>query len=340
MKYLDLFLDRNLLIVHLSVIDSVIWLGDFNWHHPMWEDDSNKQLFEPTEFITPLIDLLYKNKMLLVLPKGLPTFQTPAGNWTRPDNMWRCNTPDDPVTWCDVVPAICQPMADHLPIIVKLVLPLPKAPEAQSLDVRQADWPTVNIDLAQWLQDESPAIRINTEQDFLVKVDKVVHIINETLADHLKERCPGPFKCRWWVQELTFLKKKKQNRLSVKSYRLHHVRNHPVHAKHRSAANRSKDVMQETWNQDWTDWLELISQQDLYVHNIWTLQLFKCESPHPPYSHEQLSQHSRRQWLQSDSTRWILLSLLPHQCHMSHQVTNALPHLKASAVFHSQEFVK
>ena len=49
--------------------------------------------------------------------------------------------------------------------------------------------------------------------------------------------------------------------------------------------------MQETWNQDWTDWLELISQQDLYVHNIWTLQLFKCESPHPPYSHEQLSQH-------------------------------------------------
>ena len=63
-------------------------------------------------------------------------------------------------------------------------------------------------------------------------------------------------------------KKKKQNRLSGKSYRLHHVHNHPVHAKHRSAANRSKDVMQETWNQDWTDWLELISQQDLYVRNI------------------------------------------------------------------------
>ena len=206
-NYLDSFLDRNALLVQLSAMDSVVWLGDFNRHHPMWEDDSNERLFEPTDYIAPLIDLLYKNDMLLALPKGIPTFQTAARNWTRPDNVWRYNTPDDPVIRCDVVPAIRPPMADHLPIVVELAMPLPRAPEAKTLDFRQADWPTVNLDLAQRLRDESPAACINSEEYFLTKVNELVRIINETLADHLDERRPSPFKRRWWTQELTQLKK-------------------------------------------------------------------------------------------------------------------------------------
>ena len=58
---------------------------------------------------------------------------------------------------------------------------------------------------------------------------------------------------------------KTQNRLSGKSFRLCHIHDHPVHAEHKAAVSRFKDVMQVTRNQDWTDWLELISQQDLYI---------------------------------------------------------------------------
>jgi hypothetical protein len=54
----------------------------------MWEEDINKCLFEPGDFISLLIDLLYKNDMLLVLLKGIPMLQTPSGNWTRLDNIW------------------------------------------------------------------------------------------------------------------------------------------------------------------------------------------------------------------------------------------------------------
>ena len=32
-------------------------------------------------------------------------------------------------------------------------------------------------------------------------------------------------------------------------------------------ANKFKDVMSETHNQDWIDWLEGVSQQDLYLAN-------------------------------------------------------------------------
>ena len=136
---LDLFLDLNAPLVQPTNSDGVLWIGDFNCHHPMWEEDSNEHLFEPEEYISPLIDLLYKNDMLLALPKGIPTLQTPTGNWTRPDNVWRNNTPDNPIVCCDTVPAICPPLADHMPIITILDLPLPRSSAATTLNFRAAN---------------------------------------------------------------------------------------------------------------------------------------------------------------------------------------------------------
>ena len=204
---LDSYLDRNSHIVRPNNTDSVVWLGDFNHHHLLWEDDANERLFEPTDFITPLLDLLYKNEMLLALLKGLPTYQTATGNWTRPDNIWRCSSPDDPIVRCDVLPAIQPPMADHLLIITELSLPLPQASATPMLDFRQADWAKVNADLAQCLDENSPAARLATVNEFLLKVDDLVRIIYETLEDHLKERKPSPFVRRWWTEELSILKK-------------------------------------------------------------------------------------------------------------------------------------
>ena len=170
-NYLDSFLTQNAHLVHPTVRDSVVWVGDFNRHHPMWEEEVNERLYEPTDYITPLIDLLYRNDMLLALPKGIPTYQSAAGNWTRPDNIWRCNTPDDPIMRCDVVPAIRPPLADHLPIITILDLPLPRIPESCSLDFRQANWIQVNEDLAQRLESDLPATKIRSRNEFESKVD-------------------------------------------------------------------------------------------------------------------------------------------------------------------------
>lgn len=85
---LDSFLGCNTQLVHPSDSDCVIWLGDFKCHHPMWEEEANERLYEPEEFISPLIELLYQSEMLLALPKGILTFQSSSGNWIRPDNMW------------------------------------------------------------------------------------------------------------------------------------------------------------------------------------------------------------------------------------------------------------
>ena len=204
--------------------------------------------------------------MLLALPKGIPTYQTAAGNWMQPDNVWRSNTPDDPILRCNVIPAIRPPLADHMPIITIINMPFPRATAARSLDFRQANWIKVNEDLAQRLESGPPPSRISLKEEFTTKVDELVLVIKGVLEDHLKERRPSPFKRRWWTKELSQLKKQ-QNRLSNKAYKFRHLRDHPIHTEYKAATNKFKDIMQETRNQDWSDWLEAASQQDLYIAN-------------------------------------------------------------------------
>ena len=153
-----------------------------------------------------------------------------------------------------------------MPIITILDLPLPRSSAVTTLNFRVADWPTINTALTQQLEAESPAVHIKSKEEFDHKVDEVVHIIKVVLEEHLEEKKPNPFKRRWWTEELTSLKKK-QNRLSSKSFKFRHVRDHPVHAEYKASANKFKEVMRETRDQDWKDWLESISQQDLYIAN-------------------------------------------------------------------------
>lgn len=69
---LDSFLDCNMQLVRPSGADHVLWLGNFNRHHLLWEEEMNHHLYESEDYISPLIDLLYKHDMVLALPKGIP----------------------------------------------------------------------------------------------------------------------------------------------------------------------------------------------------------------------------------------------------------------------------
>src|SRR6202011_3471472 len=152
---LDSFLTANLRMARPTDLDHMLWLGDFNRHHLMWEDDTNSHLFEPENYISPLLDLLYRHNMLLTLPKGIPTFQTSVGCWTRPDNVWRSNTNFDPIQRCNILPNIHPPLADHMPIITVIDLPIPRSSAPQALDFRAANWSDVNNTLKVKLMAES-----------------------------------------------------------------------------------------------------------------------------------------------------------------------------------------
>ena len=259
-------MDANPHLILPSINDHMVWLGDFNRHHPLWEDEANEHLFDSEANITPLIDLLYKHDMTLALPKGIPTFQTCAGNWTRPDGVWRNHTPNDPIIRCDTVAAIRPPLANHLPIITILDLPLPRVSAPGSLDFRNGDWADINSKLKARLEERSPAARLRSKEEFLAKVDSVISIIKEVLGEELTETKPSPFSRRWWTKELTNLKRA-QNRLSSKSYKLREVRDHPVHQEYKVAVNKFKETMIAIRKQHWMDWLESATQKDIYTAN-------------------------------------------------------------------------
>jgi len=56
---------------------NVIWLGDFNHHHPLWDNPNNDQLFmlEVIDAVEVLIEAIVDIGLELALPSGTPTHQ-------------------------------------------------------------------------------------------------------------------------------------------------------------------------------------------------------------------------------------------------------------------------
>jgi len=69
----------------------MIWHGDFNCHHPMWDEECNSHLFTVAAMTgAELLILLIANfGTSMALPLGTTTLQSHAmGNWTRVDNVF------------------------------------------------------------------------------------------------------------------------------------------------------------------------------------------------------------------------------------------------------------
>ncbi|KAF8952061.1 hypothetical protein BDZ97DRAFT_1612106, partial [Flammula alnicola] len=55
----------------------MLWCGDFNRHHPLWDRDEDTHLFTPAVLNSAgrLIELLADYGMEMMLEKGVPTLQ-------------------------------------------------------------------------------------------------------------------------------------------------------------------------------------------------------------------------------------------------------------------------
>ena len=131
---------------------------------------------------------------------------------------------------------------------------------------READWPAIRDRLKLLLDEKLPASRIKTEDEFNDTVSSFTDIITEVLNYEIPITEPSPFSRRWWTKELTQLKRK-QNRLSNKSYKFRLILDQPSHAEYKAAVREFRDTLTSTRNQHWTDWLESAVQQDIYIAN-------------------------------------------------------------------------
>lgn len=245
----------------------VILGGDFNRHHPWWEDDRNDHLTSSETLLQPLMDLISSFSLRMSLPPKLPTLQAlSTGNWTRPDNVWCTNHSSDLFIRCLTDPGLRGPNTDHLPILFTLDIPIPRISKTRTRNFRATDWAEFNSHLSSLLARSPKPSRIRSQPEFRSAISTLNSAISATIEAHVPLISPIPFAKRWWTPQLSALRKKK-NRLANLSYRWRGLPDHHAHDDHRATAKEYAKLIESTRKDHWENWLNNASEKDLWTAN-------------------------------------------------------------------------
>jgi endonuclease/exonuclease/phosphatase family metal-dependent hydrolase len=103
------FVQDNTNILLASENHHMIWAGDFNRHHPLWDRDEDVHLFtqQATRQAEGLINLLATYDLDMSLPKLIPTLQRMVTKrYSRPDNIFSTPGISELITKCEVDPSL------------------------------------------------------------------------------------------------------------------------------------------------------------------------------------------------------------------------------------------
>ena len=161
----------------------MIWLGDFNRHHPSWDSISNAHLFTRAHLdkaevlLTKLADL----DLRMALPASIPTLEaTRTKNHTRPDNVFCTDMLLDHLTACDTKPDLRPACTDHFPIATTLAIPTQPAPPRAQRNFGDVDWDEFRTELGTHLQERPPRV-ITTTQEFDTELRDLMDAIHRTV---------------------------------------------------------------------------------------------------------------------------------------------------------------
>ena len=106
-RTLSNFLEANRDTIAEGNDTHMLWAGDFNRHHPLWDDDKDTHLFtrQALRNAEGLIELMADHAMEMTLPKGIPTLQhMRTKRYSRPDNVFCTPALRPYVIKCEVDP--------------------------------------------------------------------------------------------------------------------------------------------------------------------------------------------------------------------------------------------
>ena len=249
--------------------DHMVWAGDFNRHHPLWDRDEDTHLFThtATRQADGLITLLAEFGMEMTLPKGTPTLQhMRSKRYSRPDNVFCTPRISNMITRCEVDPKHRPPCTDHFPIVTEINLPQEHIIEAPSYNFREVDWEDFKENLMARLADIDPPHPLTTDLQFQKAAKDLTEAIQDTIRTRVKIRRPRPDSKRWWNSDLKELKKE-LNKLRVDSFRNRALTDHPVHRKVKQLSNEYGTEILKAKRQHWADFLEEASINDIWTAN-------------------------------------------------------------------------
>jgi endonuclease/exonuclease/phosphatase family metal-dependent hydrolase len=103
----------------------MLWVGDFNRHHLLWDDPNDTRLFtnEAIKAAEVLIEGLVETGMVMALPGGTQMhLHNTTKKWTRLDQVFITEHSENLLLTCDTLPDHTGIKTDHLPILTELNL--------------------------------------------------------------------------------------------------------------------------------------------------------------------------------------------------------------------------
>ena len=249
----------------------VLWIGDFNRHHPYWDDPRDDRLFtnEATIAAEKLIEAVADAGLDLALPSGTPTHRHNVTKlWSRLDQVFITDHSDNILISCDTQPDHWGLNTDHLPIQTVLDLKAEQTEEVEVPNFRDADWESFRKELSVQLAELPPPTPIKNQRQMDRCCGDLTKAIQRTIDSRIPVSTITPKSKRWWTKELTQLRRL-ANKLGRQSYQGRHNTAHTIHGQHTAAVKNYRRILEQTKRQHWRDWLEKGDDPDLWTaHRI------------------------------------------------------------------------
>ena len=245
----------------------LIWLGDFNRHHPYWDRPEDNRLF--TKDAGKAAEILLKAVadlgMDMALAKGTPTHQhNVTKKWSRLDQVFMTEQTLETVIVCDTIPEERGINTDHLPIITVIDVELTKAPTQATRNFKDVDWKKFRKTLGEKLDGLGPPKHIKTHNTLSSTCEKLTQAIQKAINEEVPHtRICGRSK-RWWTKELKILRKEADNS-GRKAFKFRQDSDHPIHAEHALARKKYEKTVEYSKKHHWRDWLEKASDPDIWT---------------------------------------------------------------------------
>jgi hypothetical protein len=244
-----------------------IWARDFNRHHPLWDEPCNCHLFtnHNLEMTEPLLALIARHHMKMALPEGMPTLRAMStGNFTRVDNVFLSDALLNTVIKCTARPEDLPPRTDHFPIETILDISAPLVEAIPRRNFRCVDWDDFNKALQTRLGRLPAPSKIRMVEEFRERVQRLDEAVDDTIAEKVPLTRPCPHSKRWWNQDLKKARKETR-KFGWEAARYMHAPDHPSHREFQRKRNEYAQLLIDTKQKHWIEWLTNISSADMWT---------------------------------------------------------------------------
>src|ERR1700678_3522763 len=243
------YIQDNTNLISATDNHHMVWAGDFNRHHPLWDRDEDVHLFtqQANRLAGGLIGLLAEYDLVMALPKGILTLRhMVTGRYSRPDNVFSTAGISDLITRCEVVPSIHPPSTDHFPIVTNLQLPQERVENTPSLNFIEVDWGVFRKKLTVKLSTAPDPRQIDDQE----KLSTAAEALTRSIQENVAKVKPRPDAKRWWNGDLRKARKE-LNRIRSVSFRYCALANHSSHEELRTKSSHYGDQIVQAKCQHW-----------------------------------------------------------------------------------------